>query len=148
MEFKTIITQLYFLLIYADGIIDEKEVAVGKLMVKSEGLNEEEFNAALELLKSRDQIALYKNILVGLKTLSRKLQIRAVAWLCVIANADGFMAKTEWQFIYKIYHRELNLPLDEIMKAQSELVRLTQQQRAIQTLTHVEMWPKVNKQYS
>ena len=49
--------------------------------------------------------------------------IRCIAWLCVLANADGFMDRAEWQFIYKIYHRELQLPLDVIMGVQKELMR-------------------------
>jgi hypothetical protein len=42
-----------------------------------------------------------------------------------MANADGFMDKSEWQFIYKIYHKELHLPLDDIMEVQKELNMLT-----------------------
>ena len=44
-----------------------------------------------------------------------------MAWLCVVANADGFMDKAEWHFIYDIYHKSLNLPLDEIMVVQKQL---------------------------
>ena len=136
MNYKTIITQLYFLLIHADGSVNEREIAVGKQMVSTEGLNEEEFNASLESLKSRDTVKLYRDLVKGMQALNRKMQIRAVGWLCVLANADGFMDKAEWQFIYKVYHRELNLPLEEIMKVQSELIRLTQRQRTILTLNH------------
>lgn len=136
MNYKTIITQLYFLLIHADGSVNEREIAVGKQMVRTEGLNEEEFTASLELLKSRDTVKMYKDLVRGMQTLNRKMQIRAVGWLCVLANADGFMDKAEWQFIYKVYHRELNLPLEEIMKVQSELIRLTQRQRTILTLNN------------
>jgi len=42
----------------------------------------------------------------------------------VIANADGFMDKSEWHFIYNLYHRELSLQLDEVMKKQKELAEL------------------------
>jgi uncharacterized tellurite resistance protein B-like protein len=136
MSYKTIITQLYFLLIHADGSVNEREISVGKQMVRTEGLKEDDFITSLELLKSKDTVKLYKGIIKGLQLLDRKMQIRAIGWLCVLANADGFMDKAEWQFIYKVYHRELNLPLDEIMKAQSELVRLTQRQRTIQTLNN------------
>ena len=63
--------------------------------------------------------------LSDLRKLSKEQQIRCIAWMCVIANADGFMDRKEWQFIYKIYHKELNISLDEIMKVQNELIRLT-----------------------
>ena len=40
-----------------------------------------------------------------------------IAWLCVIANADGFKwTKLSGNWFTKIYHKELNLPLDEIMR--------------------------------
>ena len=41
--------------------------------------------------------------------------------MCVIANSDGFMDKEEWILIYKIYHTELKLSLDEVLKIQKEL---------------------------
>jgi hypothetical protein len=44
--------------------------------------------------------------------------------MCVIANSDGFMDKREWELIYKIYHTELALSLNEIMKAQRELNKI------------------------
>jgi hypothetical protein len=45
--------------------------------------------------------------------------------MCVLANSDGFMDKSEWQFIYKIYHKELHLALDDIMHVQKELSLMT-----------------------
>jgi hypothetical protein len=42
----------------------------------------------------------------------------------VLANADGFMDRNEWQLIYQIYHKELALPLSEIFTVQKELNRL------------------------
>jgi len=44
--------------------------------------------------------------------------------MCVVANADGFMDRAEWQLIYKIYHKELGLPLNEIFSVQKELNKL------------------------
>jgi uncharacterized tellurite resistance protein B-like protein len=137
MNYKGILTHLYFLLVHADGNINDKEVALGKQMVKTEGIEEGVFTAELELLKSRNSMAVYRGLIENLQTLSRQRQIRAIAWLCVLANADGFMDKTEWQFIYQIYHKELNLSLEEIMKVQSELIRLTQRQRTIELLQEV-----------
>ena len=66
-----------------------------------------------------------------LKKLDHKKQARCVAWLCVIANADGFMDKAEWQFIYNLYHKELHLQLDEVMKLQKELIGLKEKNAGI-----------------
>lgn len=125
MNYSSIITNLYFMLIVADGKISEKEIVSGDQMVNIESINEAEFKIQMESLKTKDQQVILTECLNGLKKLNREQQIRIIAWLCVVANADGFMDRTEWQLIYTIYHRELNLPLEEIFKVQKELSRLT-----------------------
>jgi len=125
MNYSSIITNLYFMLIIADGKISDKEIASGDQMINIEAINETEFKVQMEGLKSKDQTALLSECLSGLRKLSRAQQIRIIAWLCVVANADGFMDRAEWQLIYRIYHKELDLPLEEIFKVQKELGRLT-----------------------
>lgn len=124
MNYSTVITNLYFMLIHADGKVNEREISLGQQLVSYEGLDAEEFHVQMILLKSKDQSKLYNDSLVGLKKMDRAQQINCIAWLCVVANADGFMDRTEWQFIYKLYHNELHLPLDEIMNRQKELNRI------------------------
>jgi uncharacterized tellurite resistance protein B-like protein len=121
MNYNTLLTRLYFLLVYADGSVNEKELSTAKQMVKVEGMNEEEFTVQIKLLATKDKDALYAESIVGLKQVSLKDQVRIIAWMCVIANADGFMDRSEWQLIYKIYHKELNLPLHDIFAIQKEL---------------------------
>ena len=123
MTYKTILTQLYFILINADGHVNEHEWSTGKNLVAAEGLEEEEFRVQLELLKSKSKPLLLEECIKSLKKLERNRQIRMIAWLCVVANGDGFMDRSEWQLIYKIYHKELHLPLEEIFKVQKELNR-------------------------
>jgi uncharacterized tellurite resistance protein B-like protein len=125
MNYKSIITKLYFILISADGHVNENEITTGKHMAKAEAMGEEDFRVEMELLKSKDPHQMLAECIKDLKKLPRHQQIRIIAWLCVVANGDGFMDKAEWQLIYKIYHRELGLPLDEIFKVQKELNRLT-----------------------
>lgn len=125
MNFKAVITQLYFLLIHTDGKVNQGEIALGKKMIEAERISESEFNSKLELFRGMDVDTVYKQCIANLRTLETNLQIRSIAWLCVLANADGFMDKSEWQFIYKIYHKELHLPLDDIMEVQKELNMLT-----------------------
>lgn len=123
MNYNMLIARLYFLLVDADGDVNEKEVAIASQMVKEEGLNAEEFNVQLRILKTKDREAIFAESIVGLKQLSVRQQVRIIAWMCVIANADGFMDRVEWQLIYKIYHKELNLPLHDIFAVQKELNR-------------------------
>jgi uncharacterized tellurite resistance protein B-like protein len=124
MNYKAILTKLFYLLISADGAVNDHERSSGKMLAKAEGLNDEDFRVELELLKGKDPYAVLSECISALKKLSRTQQIRIIAWLCVVANGDGFMDKAEWQLIYRIYHRELNLPLEEIFKVQKELNRV------------------------
>lgn len=125
MNLKSALIKLYFLLVNADGEVNEREIALGHQMAKVEGFGENEFILALEQLKKRNPSNILDESIEEIKKLDHPRQIRCVAWLCVVANADGFMDKTEWQFIYRIYHKELGLNLDEIMKAQKELISMT-----------------------
>jgi uncharacterized tellurite resistance protein B-like protein len=124
LDFTATITGLYYLVICADGTISEKELILGKKMIKAEGFDENKFHTALESFKVKDQTLLYADCLIGLKKLDQQKQIRCISWMCVIANSDGFMDKEEWVLIYKIYNTELNLSLDEIMKTQRELNKI------------------------
>jgi uncharacterized tellurite resistance protein B-like protein len=115
---------MYFLLVYADGSIDQKEILMGKQMVSAESIDETEFNVQVQSLKSKDKVQLYNESIVALKKLDYKQQVRVVAWMCVVANADGFMDRSEWQLIYKIYHKELGLPLHDIFAVQKEIGKM------------------------
>jgi uncharacterized tellurite resistance protein B-like protein len=124
MNYNLIITRLYYLLIYADGNVNQKEISSAKHMIKAEGINESQFNTELESSKGKDHEQMLAECIAGLKKLDNSQQIRIVAWLCVLANADGFMDRSEWQLIYRIYHKELSLPLNEIFSVQKELNRV------------------------
>ncbi|HTH57895.1 MAG TPA: TerB family tellurite resistance protein [Cyclobacteriaceae bacterium] len=125
MNLKSALIKMYFLLVHADGEVNDREVQLGNRMAKIEGLSETEFNVILDMLEKRAGANVYDEGIEELRKLDHQNQVRCVAWLCVVANADGFMDKTEWQFIYKVYHKELGLNLDEIMKVQKELIALT-----------------------
>jgi uncharacterized tellurite resistance protein B-like protein len=124
MNLKSIISTLYYLLIYADGKVNEREIQLGKKMMQEEGMDEHSFEKALEQLKGKDTSVLLKDCIVNLKKLNVQQQVRCIAWMCVIANSDGFMDKEEWILIYRLYHTELKLSLDEIMKTQKDLNKI------------------------
>ena len=121
MNFKEVLTKLYFILICSDGNVNEKEVSYGRRMVETEGIDEQYFFSQIKLLEVNNQQGLLPEAIVHLKKLNREEQMRCIAWLCVIVNADGFMDRKEWMLIYKIYNSELGLVLDDIMKVQKIL---------------------------
>lgn len=124
MDYNTTLAGLYYLLICADGKVNEKELLLGKKMIKAEGFDEAKFETTLDGFKSLSNEVLYKNCLNGLRKLDEQEKIRSISWMCVIANSDGFMDKEEWVLIYKLYNTELKLSLDDIMKAQRELNKI------------------------
>jgi len=124
MNHKPTLIKLYHLLINADGNVNEKELITGKQMIKAEGINEFEFDRIIDSLKKRNPSVVYAECLEELIKLDHEKQVRCIAWLSVIANADGFMDRTEWHFIYQLYHKELGLKLDDVMKMQKELIGL------------------------
>jgi len=123
MNFKSIIIRLFYMLIHSDGKVNEGEVSLGKKMIEAENISESEFNFQMNALKTKEISSIYKECLVDLKRLKPEQQIRCIAWLCVLANSDGFMDRSEWQFIYKVYHKELNLPLEIVMDVQKDLIK-------------------------
>ena len=123
MSYKTVLTNLYYLLIHSDGDVSEKEASVGLFMCQHEGISQSEFDQELQSLASAKRDLVFSNTVKGLKMLRRSQQVKSIAWLCLVANSDGFMDKEEWKFIYKLYCSELKLPLDEVLAAQKELSR-------------------------
>lgn len=123
MKHMSVLAKLFHMLINADTQTSEREVAVGRQMIRLEGFSETGFNREVAALEGKTPEAIYKETVSGLKRLDTTLQIRCIAWMCVIANADGFMDKKEWQLIYKLYHKDLGLPLDQIMKDQNALMK-------------------------
>jgi uncharacterized tellurite resistance protein B-like protein len=122
MTYKPTLIKLYHLLVNADGQVNEKELIAGRQMIRTEGINEFEFDRIIDSLKNRNAGIVYMECVEELKRFDQDKQIRCIAWLSVIANADGFMDKSEWHFIYKLYHVELGLQLDDVMKKQKDLI--------------------------
>lgn len=134
MNYKPTLIKLFHLLVNADGNVNEREIVAGKNMIKAEGIAEADFERMIESVKKRTTGVVYSECVEELQRFSHDIQIHCIAWLCVIANADGFMDKMEWQFIYKLYHAELHLHLDVIMKKQKELLGIREKPGIIAVL--------------
>lgn len=113
--------KLFFLMTSVDGQVKPKEEAAAATMCTIEGIDRETFTRNVRELNVEDHQAILASAVHELRSMTHIDQVRCVAWLCLVANADGFMEKTEWQFIYTIYHKELNLPLEDVMNEQKRL---------------------------
>ena len=124
-------TKLYYLLTHADGELHEKEREMGEKMLWHESMGRERFQQDIDHLASQDSELIFKECMTELKTFHVNDQVNCVAWMCLIANADGFMDKNEWNLIYRIYQKELKLNLADITLRQKELHRFIRQYRNI-----------------
>jgi uncharacterized tellurite resistance protein B-like protein len=114
------IAQLFYLFISADGKVDDREMEMGKVLINMEQLNSKLFNNELARLELEvvDREQLFKDCAAVLKRLENKVQIRYIAWMCLIANSDGFMDGEEWKLVYRFYHTELSLSHSSLMAEQ------------------------------
>lgn len=115
------IAHLYYLIVQADHVIDPREQKMGAQMQKIEGIDRQAFSSLLNELQELSEEALYTHSLQLLRQCTEAQQIRIIAWISLVANADGFMAAEEFQLIHKIYHRELHIDLQAILHQQTKI---------------------------
>lgn len=141
--------KLYYLLTHADGEVHEKEKEVGEKMLWHEAKSKDNFNEQLSLLEQTDNEVIFEESINELRKFDKNDQINCLAWMCLIANADGFMDKNEWQLIYDIYHKKLSLNLSEITARQKELHQFIRQYRNIPDASaHTNLSPDIKKKPS
>ncbi|MGK7397617.1 MAG: TerB family tellurite resistance protein [Candidatus Cyclobacteriaceae bacterium M3_2C_046] len=112
---------LYYLMIHADGIISQKEIEMGELMRKTEMIESKDFDFHLKRYENMAQEEVLNLCIRSLKQCDYQTQIKCVAWMSHLANSDGFMDPEEWKLIYRVYHKELKLSLDDILEVQKHL---------------------------
>jgi len=117
------LVSLYYLLIHADGKVSDKELKMGEVMCKHEDIDNHEFRSILEETSKSGKNDIYLKCIDALRQGDQEFKIKCIAWMSLIANADGFMAPDEWKLIYKIYAKELQLNLEEILNYQKKLPR-------------------------
>lgn len=112
---------LVHLVVNADGEVKEKELELVNRMIHVESLSDKDASDLLNKFKGKDAAKLLDDCIRDLRKTDKVTQINFLAWLCVIANADGFMDQEEWSLIYRVYHKELNLETNEVMNRQKEI---------------------------
>lgn len=123
VDYLKAFAKLYHLLIHADGHVNSKETGYGRIMLQTDDINEKDFETELVLIAKQDHALILQQGIEYLKKLQYNHQLRCIAWLCIIANADSFMDNAEWSLIYSIYHKTLKFTTDEIMNAQRSIQR-------------------------
>lgn len=121
--YKNALVSLYHLVVEADGHVSTKELEMGEIMRVQENIPKMEFDNLLSSIRGLPKDQVLNQCIIHLKKTDVQSQIKCLAWLSLIANSDGFMDSAEWALIYRVYAKELNLDLADIMKKQRELSR-------------------------
>lgn len=114
---------LVHLVATADGNVKAKELELVNKLLLVEKLSDKDASVLLEKFQGQSRQMIFDSCIQELKKADKPTQIKYVAWLCVIANADGFMDQQEWALIYQIYHKELGLHMNDVMSKQREINR-------------------------
>jgi hypothetical protein len=123
MDYQTVLSKLYHLVVQADNDISESEIEVGKKIFKIEGLEQRVLDQELHSNPILDKKIGLVECIEALKTMERAVQIRCIAWMCVVADIDWDIDEDEWAMIYDLYATSLNLPLSEIVYVQAALTK-------------------------
>lgn len=134
MSHQSTLSKLFFLLTAVDGEIKQKEEAVARIMCEYESIDYTSFMSSVQQMKTESTEELYLDAVQKLKQAAQPEQIRHLGWLCLVANADGFMEQGEWRLIYKLYHKDLGLPLPEVLREQKRLMQVTRMNQSTLTV--------------
>ena len=119
---QQLFNQLLFLIVHANNVVHEREIFLAKNLSSLHGFESTSLLDEFHALEKADRYQLLENSVVELKKLPKEEQVNAIAVLCIVGNADGCMDKEEWQLIHSIYHSELRLKLDDVLKSQRAYV--------------------------
>lgn len=116
---KTLIKAYYYLII-VDGMVDPKELSFGSHMIETEGIDRENFEILLDTLNDESPEKVKSSLIEDIQQLSKDEQVKIVAYMSNLADADGITDVSEKDIIHDLYH-ELHLDFKEITKARQYL---------------------------
>ncbi len=109
---------LCYLLSQADGEMTDDEVKTFELFKSHEGLSDSMYNSIINNLEARNYDEIYDIGISEIKHCDKLDQVKCLAWMNKVANADGFVDTDEWALIYKVYNKELGLNIGDILDFQ------------------------------
>ena len=114
-NFKESIVKLYHILSNLDNNYGAKEERLLELMMSYEGISHSYLKEQRQKITSLGRNEISLDAMALLKRCDHQEQVRCVAWLARIANADGFMSTNEWSLIYDTYKKWLKIDLNDVM---------------------------------
>jgi hypothetical protein len=120
-DFTNGLSTLFYLMITADGIIDDRELELGEIMIKHERINKNAFYKRIEACSQRNTQSLYNECICSLKKCGKNVQIKSMAWMSLAAKIDGHVSPKEAVLLDIISAREFKLESEQVIKEENRL---------------------------
>ena len=104
--------------VYQDSSQSESEDALIEKLLEIEDIDITYFESERLRFFSTPRSSLFNESLENLKQMQQAQQLRCLAWLFIFSRSDQKTDSKEWHLLYRIYAKELNLNLIEIVKVQ------------------------------
>lgn len=107
---------LCYLIGNTSGDMNHFETRMYEFIKHEENISEEVADLILSEIGSMSHEYILDRGIEALNQCEKTDQVKCLAWMNKIANADGCLADQEWSIIYQVYNEELDITLEEILE--------------------------------
>lgn len=107
---------LCYLIGNTSGDMNHFETRMYEFIKHEENISEEVADLILSEIGSMSHEYILDRGIEALNQCEKTDQVKCLAWMNKIANADGYLADQEWSIIYQVYNEELDITLEEILE--------------------------------
>lgn len=118
--FKKTLIEAYYYIMIADGLVDPRELSFGNLMIEKEEITREDFEKELDEMSITDVGEIKEKLKTSMQSLTKEQQLKLVAYMVKIADADGTKDPSEMTSIQKVMEG-LDLHINDIIKMKQQL---------------------------
>ena len=113
---------LCYLISDLDGVINHFESRMLDFIKYNENIAEDISDKIIELCKVAPKEEILLNAITNLVQCDLTFQLKSLAWINTIANADGTLDDEEWSIFYRLYKTELKIDLKDILAVELPLM--------------------------
>ena len=107
---------LCYLIGNTNGNMTHFETRMYEFIKHEENITEEVADLIVGEIETMSHEYILERGIQALNQCEKTDQVKCLAWMNKIANADGYLADHEWSIIYQVYSKELNITLKEILE--------------------------------
>ena len=107
---------LCYLIGNTNGNMTHFETRMYEFIKHEENISEEIADLIVGEIETMSHEYILERGIQALNQCEKTDQVKCLAWMNKIANADGYLADHEWSIIYQVYNKELNITLEEILE--------------------------------